>query len=216
MKRVTVILPAYNEEHTIGQIIDLINLNNEIFELIVVDNNSTDNTAKIAMQKGATIIQCSQQGKGYAMSIGLKNCKTEFVVFLDSDVSTYCTDIIEKMINPILNDKADFVKSTFDRHQGRVTELTAKPLLKIFFPNLLRFSQPLSGMIAGKKSFFDKISFNYDYGVDIGILIDMEILNARIEEVNIGTIEHNSKQLVSLKDMALNVATVILQKGNVI
>ena len=89
--------------------------------------------------------------------------------------------------------KADFVKGAFARNAGRVTELVAKPLLHILFPGLGHFSQPLSGMIAGKKSFFNKIEFFNDYGVDIGILIDMYLMKARVTEVNIGYIENKSK-----------------------
>ena len=94
----------------------------------------------------------------------------------------------------MLRDEADFVKGAFARNAGRVTELVAKPLLAILFPGLSQFSQPLSGMIAGKKTFFNKIEFFNDYGVDIGILIDMYLMKARVKEINIGYIENKKRK----------------------
>ncbi len=82
------------------------------------------------------------------------------------------------------------MKSTFSRQAGRVTELVAKPLLGILFPDLSRFSQPLSGMFGCKKSFMKKVDIENDYGVDVGILLDMHRIGARIKEVNIGYIEN--------------------------
>ncbi|HUM65470.1 MAG TPA: HAD-IB family phosphatase, partial [Chitinophagaceae bacterium] len=99
------------------------------------------------------------------------------------------------------------------RNAGRVTELVAKPLLAIIFPGLSHFSQPLSGMIAGKKSFFQKIEFFNDYGVDIGILIDMYLMKARVQEVNIGYIENKSKPWEALGKMSGEVSRAIISKA---
>ena len=79
--------------------------------------------------------------------------------------SAYPPDVVERLASPIVNNEADFVKATLDRQAGRVTELVAKPLLSILFPNLVRFSQPLSGMIASRKSLLKKVEFENDYGV---------------------------------------------------
>ncbi|HEV7736249.1 MAG TPA: HAD-IB family phosphatase, partial [Chlamydiales bacterium] len=119
----------------------------------------------------------------------------------------------EKLAAPLIADTADFVKGAFARNAGRVTELVAKPLLTILFPGLSHFSQPLSGMIAGKKSFFRKIEFFNDYGVDIGILIDMYLMKARVEEVNIGYIENKSKAWEALGKMSREVSRAILSKA---
>ena len=93
-----------------------------------------------------------------------------------------------------------------------MTELVAKPLLHILFPGLTHFSQPLSGMIAGKKSYFKKIEFVNDYGVDIGILIDMYLMKARVKEVNIGYIENKSKPWEALGKMSKEVSKAIINK----
>ncbi|MEK7199259.1 MAG: glycosyl transferase family 2, partial [Bacteroidota bacterium] len=105
------------------------------------------------------------------MKEGINASTNELIVFLDADIDPYPEKSITKLTAPLLSDDADFVKVAFNRNAGLVTELVAKPLLSIIFPGLSHFSQPLSGMIAGKKAFFKKIEFFNDYGVDIGILI---------------------------------------------
>ena len=78
------------------------------------------------------------------------------------------------------------------------------------------FSQPLGGMIAGKVELFRKIKFDKDYGVDIGILLDMIELGVNVQEIHIGKIEHNSKSLSDLSNMAEEVARAILKRKNII
>lgn len=107
----------------------------------------------------------------------------------------------------------DFTKSTFDREGGRVTELVAKPLLNLLFPDIGDFSQPLSGMMAGKKEFFENIKLETDYGVDIGILLDMICLGAMIEEVNIGEIKNQSQDWKNLSKMAEEVSSAMLKRA---
>lgn len=210
---ISVILPVLNEGKTIGKIVKLLKENKEVGEIIVVDDKSFDNTVLEAKKAGAVVITSTKIGKGASMRDGFLMSKGEIIVYLDGDIEKYTPDIIEKLTRPILDGKADFVKSTFDREQGMVTKLAAVPLLNIFFPKLTRFSQPLSGMIAGKREFFEKITFENDYGVDIGILIDMYVLQARLMEVNIGTIQ-NKMKLWNKSHMALDVARAILKKAN--
>jgi phosphoserine phosphatase SerB len=121
--------------------------------------------------------------------------------------------VIALLTEPIINDEADFVKSYFSRQAGRVTELVAKPLLSILNPTFPSFRQPLSGMIAGKKSFLQKCEFEEGYGVDIGILMDMHNMGARIKEVNIGKVENKMQQLEQLGKMSGEVARTIMKKS---
>jgi glucosyl-3-phosphoglycerate synthase len=86
-------------------------------------------------------------------------------------------------------------------------------LLSIFYPELSKFTQPLSGMIAGKKVYFNKIDIINDYGVDIGILIDMHLMRIRITEVNIGHIENKSKPWQALGKMSNEVSRAIITKA---
>ncbi len=108
--------------------------------------------------------------------------KNEIIVFLDADIENYRKDIIEILAKPLIEGKVDFVKSTFQRKGGRVTQLVAKPLLNILFPEMYKFSEPLSGMVTGKKSILERVKFEKDYGVDIGILLDMLNMKCTIEE----------------------------------
>ena len=193
MKYITVIIPAYNEEKTIKSVIKVSKKSKNVKEIIVVDNCCTDNTAKIAKDTGAIVVKCSKRGKGYAMELGVKKAKYPIVVFLDADVKGYNTKIVDMLANPIIERDIDFVKSTFDRQAGgKVTEIATKPLLNILFPNIYKFQEPLSGMVAAKKYILERLYFEKDYGVDIGILLDIIELNSEIEEVNIGIIENMS------------------------
>lgn len=215
MKKLSVIIPAFNEQKCIKKVIKLVKKNKNVDEIIVVDNNSTDETAEIARNEGVKVLFCKEQGKGYAIEMGLKEAKNEIVVFIDADINNYSEDLIQTLSEPIVNDEADFVKSMFERTGGRVTELVAKPLLDIMFPEIYKFSQPLSGMIAGKKSILSKIEFEKDYGVDIGILLDMVEMDARIAEVHIGTIKNDSQHWKNLEKMSREVMNAIISRYRV-
>ena len=211
---VSVIIPAYNEEKNIKTVINICKNNKNVDEIIVVNNLSTDKTEEIARNAGAKVVFCGQKGKGYAMEKGIKEAKNSCIVFLDGDIKDYQENVVELLANPILEGRADFVKASFEREHGRVTFLVAQPLLSILFPDMKKYEQPLSGMIAGKKEFFEKIELEKDYGVDIGILLDMISLKARIEEVHIGKIENVSKDWRLLQTMCTEVMKAILKRSN--
>jgi glucosyl-3-phosphoglycerate synthase len=215
-KKVSVIIPAFNEEENIANVIDKSKKCKYVEEIIVVDNKSTDKTQEVAMKKGAKVVRCEQQGKGYAMEEGIKNALGDIIVFLDADVK-YEEEIIDILVEPILDRKVDFVKSTFKRTiGGKVTQIAVKPLLKIVFPNMYDFSEPISGMIATKKEILQKIKLEKDYGVDIGILIDIINMKYRVEEVNIGNIEnmsHHNKDMNIMQRMSTEVMQAILKRA---
>lgn len=215
MRNISVVIPAHNEEGTIEQVIDIVNKCNLINEIIVVDNVCTDQTAQKAKQKGAKVVECLEKGKGYAMEKGVQSANGEIIVFLDGDINNYSDNIVQKLVDPIINDRADFVKSMFEREGGRVTELVAKPLLDILFPNMYKFAQPLSGMIAGRREVFDKIQFEKDYGVDIGILLDVIQMGTKIEEVHIGKIKNLSHQWKGLEKMSHEVIKAIINRAKI-
>lgn len=210
---VTVIIPALNEAATIGQVVQFAFNCSFVSEVIVVDDQSTDDTIIKAIEANAKLIISKKRGKGISMREGLAVAQNEIIIFLDADINPYPTHTIEEMIAPLIYDTHDFVKSSFGRNEGRVTELVAKPLLQILFPDMQQFDQPLSGMIAGRKAFFEKVKFHDDYGVDIGILIDMHLLQARIAEVYIGYIKNKSKPWQALNRMSTEVARVIIEKA---
>jgi len=154
----TAIIPALNEELTIGKVVQFCINQPLISEVIVIDDKSEDSTVSIATEAGAKVIISEVRGKGTSMKDGVNAATNELLIFLDADIN-YPEDTVTLLSKPLLDDEADFVKGTFSRNAGRVTELVAKPLLNIFYPGLAEFSQPLSGMIAGKKSFFKRIKF---------------------------------------------------------
>jgi len=213
--KITVIIPALNEEKTIGNVIRLVKKTKSVDEVIVIDDNSADDTFNEAVKSGASVYRSSVLGKGYSMREGLERAKNEIVVYVDGDIGNYETDIVERLSEPVIRDKCDFVKATFSREAGRVTELVAKPLLSILFPELTYYSQPLSGMIAAKKEYLKKVNFENDYGVDIGILIDMHNKGARIQEVDIGKIDNKSKPWQALGKMSREVSKAILKRAEI-
>lgn len=210
---VTVIIPALNEANTIVSVIRFCQSEPLVSEIIVVDDTSEDNTVELAREAGARVLISATRGKGISMKEGIDATTNDLVVFLDADIDPYPDQSIHKLVSPLINNEADFVKGSFARNAGRVTELVAKPLLTILFPGLAHFAQPLSGMIAGKKNYFQKIEFFNDYGVDIGILIDMYLMKARVAEVNIGYIENKSKPWEALGKMSREVSRAILSRA---
>ena len=210
---ISVIIPVLNESGTIASVVEFARRNRSVSEVIVVDDGSVDGTPELARSAGATVIPSTLLGKGASMEDGMRAAHNEVLVFLDGDLQGLRDDLIESLTEPIIAGRADFVKAKFSRSAGRVTTLTARPLLRIFFPQLARFVQPLSGIIAARRSLLQKLSFENDYGVDIGLLIDADAAGARLTEVDIGHIEHDSHPLEVLGDMACQVARTLLNRA---
>lgn len=210
---ISIVIPVLNEGATIRQVIKTIKKTTRKIEIIVVDDNSTDNTVEEAMKEQVRVITSSQRGKGISMREGMMAAKHEIIAYVDGDILTYPDNIVDLLTDPIERDEADFVKSYFERQAGRVTQLVAKPLLSILYPDLAHFQQPLSGMIAGRKSMLSQVQFENDYGVDIGLLIDMHQLGARIVEANIGKVENAMQTWEQLSKMSREVSRTILRKA---
>lgn len=210
---ISVIIPAFNEEKTVGHVVKTIKKVKYIDEIIVVDDGSYDKTANEAEKAGAKVIQhVKNRGKGAAIKTGFKNSTGDVVVFLDADIKNLTPNQVDSIIQPILNDEADITKTKFKRAAGRVTELTAKPLLNFFFPEL-KFDQPLSGQFAAKRSFLNRINLEDDYGVDVGIVLDADVMGLRIKEVDIGQIHHELSSLHELNVVATEVVRTIVQRA---
>lgn len=212
--KVSVVIPAFNEEKSIKHVIDTVKKVPDITEIIVVDDGSTDKTYDIVSKQEDVIVlqHKTNKGKGSAMKTGLKKVTNDVVLFLDADLSEINEKQVESIIRPILDGNADITKTKFKREAGRVTELTAKPLLQFFFPELT-FEQPLSGQFAVIKSFLDSIDLEHDYGVDIGIVLDADAQGMRIQEVDIGNIVHEMSTLKELNVMANEVVRTIVDRA---
>jgi glucosyl-3-phosphoglycerate synthase len=191
---VSVCLPARNEAQTIGQIIQALLPLREcglIDQLVVVDD-STDGTAEIAHSLGAEVHPQASlmpelgapRGKGDAMWRSLSVLRGELVCFLDADSEHFGPHFAYGLLGPLITrPEISFVKgfyrrpfrmgsTTFPDGGGRVTELTARPLLNLFYPDLAAIEQPLAGEVAARRSLFERIPFVTGYGVDIALLID--------------------------------------------
>lgn len=210
---VSVVIPAYNESETVEQVVKVVKSLNYIDEVIVVDDGSTDNTGQIAEKAGAKVIKhLKNKGKGSAIKTGFERSTGDVVAFIDADLHNLSSNQVEDMIKPILEGKADITKTKFRRKAGRVTELTAKPLLNFFFPEI-KFDQPLSGQFAAKRSFLSKIKLEEDYGVDVGIVLDADVRGMKIKEVDIGKIEHSHSPIEGLNKMANEVVRTIVDRA---
>ena len=212
-KSVSIVIPAYNEEATVAQVVSVARKLSYVDEVIVVDDGSSDRTVEEAESAGATVIShLVNEGKGSAIKTGFKYSHGNIVAFIDADVSNFTSEKIDKIIRPILEDRTDITKTKFARESGRVTELTAKPLLGFFFPEL-KYEQPLSGQFAGKRSALNKIKFEKDYGVDVGIVLDADVHGIKILEVDIGDISHDMPPLADLNKMANEVVRTIIDRA---
>lgn len=209
----TVVIPALNEAKRIREVVAYALADPATAEVIVVDDSSIDDTAILARQAGAKLLTSSMLGKGMSMRDGAVAASHDLVVYLDGDLTNLRPGIITSLCLPLLNERADFVKARFGRGGGRVTELTAKPMLKVFFPELAYLAQPLGGIIAARKCLLQTLTFEDGYGVDVGLLLDAHLAGAKLAEVDIGSLEHDSQPLQDLSVMANEVSRVIFDRA---
>ena len=213
-QKVSVIIPAYNEEDTVAKVVEVVRNVSFVDEIIVVNDGSSDKTKEEAIKAGAIVINHeTNKGKGEALYTGYKQAECDVIAFIDADIYNLTSKKVESMIMPLLLGDAEITKTKFSRVSGRVTELTAKPLLNFFFPEI-SFEQPLSGQFAARKSTLRKINFEKDYGVDVGIVIDADVLGISIMEIDIGEIEHDMSPLSDLNLMANEVVRTIISRAN--
>jgi glucosyl-3-phosphoglycerate synthase len=196
--RVSVVIPARDEDATIGPIVatirrHLVDRLPLVDELIVVDSRSSDRTADVAAAAGAEVVSQDEitrglprmEGKGDALWAGMASATGDVVAFVDADLREFRPHFVTGLLGPLLTDSSiDFVKGFYHRPLvgastveadggGRVTELMARPLLNLFWPELAGFVQPLAGEYAGRRSVLEKIPFVSGYGVETAMLIDL-------------------------------------------
>lgn len=211
---ITVVIPALNESEHIAAVVALAKRSRNVRQVIVVDDGSVDGTPELARAAGAKVITGKMLGKGGSMEDGMEAASENIIAYLDGDLHGLCEDLVDRLCAPLLNGEADFVKAKFSRAAGRVTVLTAKPLLQIFFPEIADFAQPLGGIMAARKEVLQSLSFEADYGVDLGLLIDASEAGWKLAEVDIGHLEHESQTLERLGDMAKQVVRTLLLRAD--
>lgn len=197
--RVSVILPALDEERTVGSIVTSIRSAfmtspgpRLVDELLVLDSGSTDRTADVAASAGARVVHRDDvlsriptvAGKGEAMWRALAATDSDLVVFIDADLRSFEPSYITGLLGPLLADPAiQLVKAVYERPLieedrvsaaggGRVTELVARPLLNLYWPTLAGVIQPLAGEYAARRSLLELLPFPCGYGVEFAMLVD--------------------------------------------
>lgn len=224
-QRICVVLPARNEEQTVGEIVhairrDLMDGIDLVDEVVVMDSRSTDQTAAVAARAGARVFAVDEvlpalgrrDGKGEAMWKSLAVTDADLLVFLDADLSDFAATWVTALLGPLLSHpEVDLVKAAYDRSLtlggehtptggGRVTELTARPLLNAHWPDLAGVVQPLAGEYAARRTVLEQVPFVCGYGVEIGLLIDVLRLRGlgALAQVDLGRRVHRNRPDVDL------------------
>ncbi|HEX2897831.1 MAG TPA: HAD-IB family phosphatase, partial [candidate division Zixibacteria bacterium] len=155
------------------------------------------------------------KGKGAAIKTGIANAQGEIILFLDADLYSISPKKIASMLQPLEADEADFVKASFTRARGRVTELVVKPLLNVILP-FIKLNQPLSGQFAIKKDLAAELTINDDWGVDMQILLQLVKKGVRIVEVDIGKLKHKKQPIENLTIMSEQIIKTVLSELGII
>ncbi len=214
--KISCVIPAFNEESTIINVIKNLKKIKVIDEIIIVDDGSTDGTYKNAKSEGVKVIKhAHNKGKGAAIKTGVLHSSGDIILFLDADLYSISPKKIASILQPIETDKADFVKTSFTRARGRVTELVVKPLFKVIFP-FIKFNQPLSGQFAIKRDLFKELKIDDKWGVDVQILLQLVKKGIRISEVDIGKLKHKKQPIENLTIMSEQVIKTILSELGII
>jgi glucosyl-3-phosphoglycerate synthase len=207
---VAVVIPARNEEATVGTIVSAIrsDLADLVDDVVVVDSCSTDATTQVSATVGARVVRADRPGKGEALWLGLAATSAELVVFVDADLRGFGPQVVTGLLGPLLTEPAvQLVKSAWDRPLGRVTELVARPLLNLHWPGLAGFEQPLAGECAARRALLERLPFPVGYGVEIAVLIDALDLAGldALAQVHVGRREHRHHDDVVLGRMAAEI-----------
>ncbi|MEU3852704.1 glucosyl-3-phosphoglycerate synthase [Streptomyces sp. NPDC029554] len=241
-RTVSVVLPALNEEETVGDIASVIRHDLMlqvplVDELVVVDSGSTDRTAQVAAAAGATVAHRDAilprvpavRGKGEVLWRSLLVTRGDIVCFIDADLRDFSSDFVSGIVGPLLTDPdVHLVKGMYDRplggaagQGGRVTELMARPLLNMHWPQLAGFVQPLGGEYAARRSLLEQLPFPVGYGVELGMLVDALHLVGldALAQVDVGVRKHRHQDGQALGRMAAEIyrtAQLRLARGHLI
>jgi len=238
-KTISLALPTLNEEKTVGKIIttikrQLVERFPLIDEIVVIDSDSDDRTVEIVEALGIRVYKHpdilpqygSYPGKGEALWKSLYVTKGDIIVWIDSDITGIHPKFVYGLIGPLLTQpNLGFVKGFYRRPLnlggqmlttggGRVTELTARPLINLFYPQLSGLVQPLAGEMAGHRAVLEAVPFFTGYGVETGLLIDIldEFGLHVIAQTDLEERVHRNQSLLSLSKMANAIVQVVIKR----
>ncbi|WEV77744.1 glucosyl-3-phosphoglycerate synthase [Janibacter cremeus] len=233
---VTVVIPARNEAETVGDVVsvlrrELVEDTPLVTELVVIDSDSTDATARVAADAGATVHRSvdiaprlgSHPGKGEALWKSLFVTTGDHLVFVDADLTSWGPHFVTGLVGALTADPTtQLVKGWYDRvldvdgqepstEGGRVTELVARPVLDLWWPQLAGVVQPLAGEWAVRRSLMESITVPTGYGVEIATLIDTHARHGleAIAQVDLGARAHRHQKDHDLAVMAAELLAVV-------
>jgi len=230
-RTVSVCIPCRDEAATIGPLVstirrELVDQVHLVDELVVLDDRSTDDTADVAASAGAEVVPIEKvhaehgegHGKGNALWASLVASRGDFVVWIDGDVTSFEPSWVVRLVTPLLSDdRLAMVKAFAHRPTrmgggGRTTELVARPLMSLYFPELAGLQQPLAGEYSGRRSVLERLPFVEGWGVEVALLIDVARRCGAdaIGQVDVGVREHRHRSLESLSVQAAEVMATVL------
>ncbi|WP_326846533.1 glucosyl-3-phosphoglycerate synthase [Streptomyces kaniharaensis] len=236
---VSVVLPALDEEATVGDIVrtvrrELMERLPLVDELVVVDSGSSDATAAVAAEAGARVEHRDAilprlpavPGKGEVLWRSLLVTHGDIVCFVDADLREFDPVFVSGIVGPLLTEPdIQLVKAMYDRPLetngavvpaggGRVTELVARPLLNLHWPELAGFVQPLGGEYAARRSLLERLPFPTGYGVELGLLVDaLEATGLdALAQVDVGVRHHHHQDSQALGRMAATIYRTALER----
>jgi len=233
-------LPALNEAETIGAIVksvrhELMERHPLLDEIVLIDSRSTDRTREICQELGIPVYihqdilpeHGALHGKGEALWKSLHVLKGDIIAWIDTDIRNFHPRFVYGLIGPFLRDqRVQFIKGFYKRPirgaggvlqstgGGRVTELMARPMMNLFYPELSGLIQPLAGEQAGRRATLEQLPFFTGYGVETGLLIDLLLqygLRA-IGQVDLKRRVHRNQSLASLSVMSFVILQVVMKR----
>ncbi|MFF3363137.1 glucosyl-3-phosphoglycerate synthase [Streptomyces misionensis] len=239
---VSVVLPALDEEETVGEIVavirrELVERVPLVEEVLVIDSGSTDRTSEVAAAAGARVVHRDAilpripavPGKGEVLWRSLLVATGDVICFVDADLREFSADFVTGIVGPLLTEPdVQLVKAMYDRplagsagQGGRVTELMARPLLNMHWPQLAGFVQPLGGEYAARRSLLERLPFPVGYGVELGMLVDALHLVGldALAQVDVGVRKHRHQDGQALGRMAAAIyrtAQLRLARGHLV
>ncbi|WP_182377772.1 glucosyl-3-phosphoglycerate synthase [Nocardioides sp. WS12] len=237
-QRVSLVVPARNEAATVGAVVTrvreaLMDTVALVDEIVVIDSDSVDDTFAVAESAGARVHRSAEirpdlgthPGKGEAMWKSLFVTSGELVVFMDADLHDWDTHFVPGLLGPLLSSpEVQLVKGFYDRpgaegplEGGRVTELVARPLIALLFPELGGLVQPLAGEWAVRRSWFAGLSVPTGYAVELAALIDTVRAGGveALAQVDLGVRAHRHQALRDLGGMATQILAAALARVDV-